>query len=165
MHLVQHEKIRIDCVLTSLKDRGCKSKKAQRKEDYCWVAAPAQKGRGAWTYRAPQGGRLTSIYGADSILRTTRQVPPGRADLGKLQAQQRDSDKVGNRRAEKPWVFQNSGQRCTVLSGSGVICICKDFTNRLAGLVPIPLLTMDSRGRVMKSHCCSVELGENLIFN
>lgn len=129
------------------------------------MAAPAQKGRGAWTYRAPQGGRLTSIYGADSILRTTRQVPPGRADLGKLQAQQRDSDKVGNRRAEKPWVFQNSGQRCTVLSGSGVICICKDFTNRLAGLVPIPLLTMDSRGRVMKSHCCSVELGENLIFN
>lgn len=65
------------------------------------MAAPAQKGRGAWTYRAPGvGGRLISIYGTDSILRGIWDRP--------LQAESRlgltrgSADRVGNRRAKKP---------------------------------------------------------------
>lgn len=40
------------CILASLtEDRGLR----KHREDYCWVAAPAQKGKGARTYSAPVG--------------------------------------------------------------------------------------------------------------
>lgn len=78
-------------VLTSLKDRGQESMKAQRKEDYCWVAAPAQKGWGVWTYRAPQG---QTNSGVNSLLRATMDRSL-QVELTQdyLRAQQRDSHK------------------------------------------------------------------------
>lgn len=139
------------------------------------MAAPAQKGSGAWTYRAPWGGgglgnRIISTYGADSILRGHWTGPSRwRTDPGILWALQ-GSGRVGNRRAKKPQVSLRLVTRDAIL-GQGLSIFVTFLKQRLAGPWVLPwclrhinngLLRAESR--VMKPHCCSVKLEEKTVF-
>lgn len=107
------------------------------------MAAPAQKGRGARTYRAPQGwgwgGRLITTYGAESILRATLDRS--------LQVENRPGHVVGSARfrqserqegQEAAGVSKTSDQRCD--PGVRVICICYVFKTESGGALGTSLM-------------------------
>lgn len=60
-------------------------------------------GKRSMDIQSSSGGRLINIYRADSVLRATLdRPPPGRELTLAYHGLCRDTDRVGNRRAEKP---------------------------------------------------------------